>query len=33
LNGRTAYEVLAQKEYGMMVESLEINLPDLRIWG
>ncbi len=33
LEGRTAYEVSTQKEYGMMVESLEINLPDLRIWG
>lgn len=33
LDGRTAYEVLAQKEYGMIVESLEINLPNLRIWG
>ena len=33
LEGRTAYEVLTQKEYGMMVESLEINLPNLRIWG
>jgi transposase, IS30 family len=33
LDGRTAYEVSMQKEYGMMVESLEINLPDLRIWG
>lgn len=32
LNGRTAYEVSTQKEYGMMVESLEINLPNLRIW-
>jgi len=33
LEGRTAYEVSMQKEYGMMVESLEINLPTLRIWG
>jgi IS30 family transposase len=33
LNGRTAYEISTEKEYGMMVESLEINLPDLRIWG
>jgi len=33
LEGRTAYEVSTQKEYGMMVESLEINLPNLRIWG
>lgn len=33
LEGRTAYEVMTQKEYGTMVESLEINLPNLRIWG
>jgi transposase, IS30 family len=33
LEGRTAYEVSMEKEYGMMVESLEINLPTLRIWG
>ena len=32
LEGRTAYEMMIEKEYGMMVESLEINLPDLRIW-
>src|SRR3989344_881303 len=33
LDGRTAYEVSTEQEYGMMVESLEINLPDIRIWG
>ena len=33
LEGRTAHEISMQKEYGMMVESLEINLPELRIWG
>lgn len=33
LEGRTAYEVSIEKEYGMIVESLEINLPTLRIWG
>jgi transposase, IS30 family len=33
LGGKTAYEVSTQKECGMMVESLEINLPVLRIWG
>ena len=33
LDGRTPYEVMFEKEYGMMVESLEINLPTLRIWG
>lgn len=33
LEGRTAYEIMTEKEYGMMVESLEINLPNLRIWG
>lgn len=33
LNGRTPYEVSTKEECGMMVESLEINLPNLRIWG
>lgn len=33
LEGRTAYEVSMQRECGRMVESLEINLPSLRIWG
>ena len=33
LEGKTAYEISIQKEYGMMVESLEINFPNLRIWG
>jgi IS30 family transposase len=33
LDGYTAYEVMTQKEYGRMVESLEINLPILRIRG
>jgi len=33
LLGKTAYEVMMQKEYGMMVESLEINLPTFRIRG
>jgi IS30 family transposase len=33
LEGRTAYEVMFEKEYGIMVESLEISLPTLRIWG
>ena len=33
LEGRTAYEMMTEKEYGMIVESLEINLPALRIWG
>jgi IS30 family transposase len=33
LEGRTAYEVMFEKVYGMIVESLEINLPTLRIWG
>jgi len=33
LDGRTPYEVMMRKEYGKMVESLEINLPTLRIWG
>lgn len=33
LRGRTAYEVSTEKECGTMLESLEINLPTLRIWG
>lgn len=33
LEGRTAYEVFTEKEYDTLVESLEINLPSLRIWG
>ncbi len=33
LNGKTPYEISAQQECGIMVESLEINLPSLRIWG
>jgi IS30 family transposase len=33
LEGRTPYEVMSEKEYGIIVESLEINLPTLRIWG
>jgi IS30 family transposase len=33
LNGETAYEVALRKECGMMVESLEVNMPRLRIWG
>jgi IS30 family transposase len=33
LNGKTPHEVVMEKEYGMIVESLEVNLPTLRIWG
>lgn len=33
LDGRTSYEVKTEKECGMMVESLEVNMPKLRIWG
>jgi len=33
LDGRTAYEIMVEKENGKLVRSLEINLPDLRIWG
>ena len=33
LNGRTAYETMIEKETGELVRSLEINLPNLRIWG
>jgi transposase, IS30 family len=33
LEGRTAFEVKMEKECGIMVESLEVNMPRLRIWG
>jgi transposase, IS30 family len=33
LEGRTGYEVMMEKECGMLVESLEVNFPRLRIWG
>ncbi len=33
LNGSTAYEIMSEKEYQKVVESLEVNLPRLRIWG
>lgn len=33
LEGKTPYEVMFEKVYGMIVESLEISLPTLRIWG
>jgi len=33
LKGRTAYEVATEQEYGTLVTSLDIYLPDLRIWG
>ena len=36
LRGRTAYEVSFSKEFGMsdiLVESLSVNFPDIRIWG
>ena len=33
LKGRTAYEIMMEKEYQKFVSSLEINLPVLRIWG
>lgn len=33
LHGETAYEVMMRKECDMMVESLEVNLPRLRIKG
>ena len=33
LEGRTAYEIMVEKETGKLVRSLEINLPDLRIRG
>ena len=33
LDGRTPYEVVMEKEYAKIVESLEVNLPGVRIWG
>ena len=33
LDGKTAYEVMMEKEYGMIVESLEVNFPKVRIEG
>ena len=33
LIGRTSFKVKMENECGMMVESLEINMPRLRIWG
>ena len=33
LNGRTAYEMMMEMEYGAFVRSLEVNVPRLRIWG
>jgi len=33
LSGETPYEILMREEYSKVVESLEINLPVLRIWG
>lgn len=33
LGGRTAYEMITGKEYAIIGETLEVNLPKLRIWG
>lgn len=33
LSGRTAFEVMIEKECGMIVESLEVNFPKVRIEG
>jgi len=33
LGGRTAFEVMMEKEYGIFVESLEVNFPKVRIEG
>lgn len=33
LDGRTAFEVMMEKEYGTIVESLEVNFPKVRIVG
>ena len=33
LGGRTAFEVMMENEYGILVESLEVNFPKVRIEG
>jgi transposase, IS30 family len=33
LGGRTAFEVMMENEYGILVESLEVNFPKVRIGG
>lgn len=33
LGGYAAYEMMTKEEYGILMESLEVNLPKLRIWG
>ena len=33
LDGRTAFEVMMENECGMIVESLEVNFPEVRIEG
>jgi len=33
LGGRTAFEVMMENECGILVESLEVNFPKVRIWG
>ena len=33
LSGKTAYEVMMECEYGTLVESLEVNFPEVRIEG
>ena len=33
LDGRTSYEVMTEKEYGTLIESLEVNFPEVRIEG
>lgn len=33
LGGYTSYEVMMQKEYGILTESLLVNFPKVRIWG
>lgn len=33
LHGSTSYEIIMEKEFGKFVNSQEINLPKLRIWG
>jgi IS30 family transposase len=33
LSGRTAYEVAMEKECGVLLESLEVKFPGVRVWG
>lgn len=33
LGGKTAYEVMMKEEYDILIESLIVKFPDVRIWG